>query len=601
MRKLILLDDVFPTGEQSMQPVLLWGPGRQDLSRVTKTASEALDYIKQVTPEPGKTHLLLLALGAEEAYGPNRNGDGFPEFPVRAKGSKGGYWVAPGEELTKHYQSFERAHAFKHHVNKDQAKASGRVKKAFWNGRMRRVELLVMLDNDKDPEWIQRVNDGDYPACSMGCKIVADFCSICGNRAPTRAQYCDHAKFQMNEVLPDGRKVYVHNPSPNFFDISRVGRPADRTGYTLKKVAAAYELRSSAELGEIADAIDRKSAAIHKLSDIDKIVRGEAVASSSNLAPAEQLLIRTFRDYAAPRVQDSPDLPMDELLKHAAATVLSTVSAMGILLKDAEFLELMGSTLAGRRLRLPAATLSKAAALMPHVYELFEASPALCDEVLATGALDEQPERVSPALQASLEPFRVKRAYAGEMLYRRLVPEGADLRPYGAPTTDLLTWTDPRTGQTHQTTRGAAIDAQDATTRAHMGKVLGGSALLLGGYKLLSGFPGLRPWRVPLATGASALAYRALKGRPGRMLKSDEGFEAPAFTEFASKTASENLTGLVLQLLESRCSGSDQAIDVTAAAAPLHAVKADGVVDDVRGLALDLDVVALTLGKLIEA
>jgi hypothetical protein len=598
MRKILLLDDVFPTGEQSVQPVLRCGPGRQDLSRITKTASEALDYIKNVTPEPGKTHLLVLALGAEEAYGPNRNGDGFPEFPVPAKGSQGGYWVAPGEELTKHYQSFERGHAFKHHVNKDPAKASGVVKKAFWNGRMRRVELLIVLDNEKDPEWVQRVNDGDAVPVSMGCKIRADFCSICGNKAPTRAQYCDHAKFQMNEILPDGRKVYVHNPSPNFFDISRVIRPADRTGYTLKKVAAAYELRSSAELGEVVDGIDRKSAAIRKLSDIDKIVRGEAVASSSNLAPAEQLLIKNFRDYAAPRVQASPDLPMDELLKHSTVTTLSTLTQVGILLKDAEFLELMGSTLAGRRLHLPPSVLSKAAALMPHVYELFEASPALCEDVLATGVLDARPEKVSAALEAWLEPFRVKRAYAGEMLYRRLVPEGADLRPDGAPTTDLLSWTDPRTGQTHQTTRGAAIDAQDATTRAHLRKVLGGSALMLGGYKLLSAFPSMRPFKVPLALGAGALGYGQLKKRPGQLMQSDEGFDAPTMTEFAAKAANENLPGIVIHLLEGhgRCGATPSSAK---AAAALSAVKTGGVIDDVRGLELDLDVVATALGELI--
>ena len=602
MRKLLFLEDVFPTGEQTVQPVLLWGPGRQDLSRITKTASEALDYIKHVAPEPGKTHLLVLALGAEEAYGPNRNGDGFPEFPVPAKGGSGGYWVAPGEELTRHYQSFEKnpAHAFKHHVNKDPDKASGVVKKAFWNGRMHRVELLIVLDNEKDPEWVDRVNDGEFPPVSMGTRIRFDLCSICGNRAATRAQYCDHAKLQMNQILPDGRKVYVHNPSPNFFDISRVIRPAARTGYTLKKVAEAYELRSSAELGEVADDMDRKSAAIRKLSDIDKIVRGEAVASSSNLAPADRTLIKNFRDYAAPRLRTSPDLPMDELHKHSAATVFSTLSSMGILLKDAEFLELMSSKLAGHRVSVSPRVLSKVAAALPHVYGLFEASPALCDDVLSTGVMDAHPEHVSPALEASLKAFRVKRAYVGEMLYRRLVPEGVDIRPDAAPTTDLLTWTDPRSGRTHQTTRGAAIDAQDATTRAHVQKVLGGSALMLGGYKLLSAFPALRPLKLPLAVGTGVLGHNWLKKRPGQTVGTNEGFDVPAMTEFAPKSASENLAGLVIHLLESRPAA---ALTLPASSSmssiPMASLKTAGVVDDARGLTFDFEHVASALGQFV--
>ena len=170
MKKIIELDDHFPTGETTAQIILPWNGGRStDTSRVSKYASEALDYIKHVAPEPGKTALLLLALGAEETYGPNRNGDGFPEHPVPARGkiaSMGRRWfVPPGEELTEHYASFETnpAHAFKHHANRDPSKASGVVKKAFWNPRMHRVELLTLVDNDKDPEWIKRASDGGFP------------------------------------------------------------------------------------------------------------------------------------------------------------------------------------------------------------------------------------------------------------------------------------------------------------------------------------------------------------------------------------------------------------------------------------------------------
>lgn len=606
MRKILLLDDFFPTGEQTVQPVLLWGPGRdrQDLSHITKTASEALDYIKNVMPEPGKTHLLLLALGSEEAYGPNRNGDGFPERPVPARhktaNSDRQWYVEPGEELTKHYQSFETnpAHAFQHHQNRDPAKASGHVKKAFWNGKMHRVELLVVLDNDKDPEWVQRVNDGDFPPVSMGCRIKKDVCSRCGNEAPTRAQYCDHVKFHMNEVNPDGTKNYVHNPSPNFFDISRVFRPADKTGYTLKKVAMAYEIQSSAELGDMADALDRKNAAIHKISDIEKVIRGEPVASSSNLSPKEQVLIKNFRDYVTPRLADSPSLPMDELCKHSAATVFSTLTSLGMIMKDAEFIEFMATKMAGRRLALPIHVIQKTAALVPDVFSLFEESPALCDEVLSTGVLDEHIEKVSQELTETLRPFQEKRAAIGEMLYRRLLPEGTGLRPDAPPTTDLLSYTDPQTGETYQTTRGAGIKMHDATTLSHIKKILGGGALLLGGYKLLSAFPSLRPYKLPLALGTAYAGYKTL-GRQGHDVMTNEGVPIPYSTEFAppTKLGTDSVTPLIVSLVEAY-KERNPVYTTKHSASVFAAMKKSATVDGIRGLELDLECVAEVLGDL---
>lgn len=71
--------------------------------------------------------------------------------------------------------------------------------------------------------------------------ILVHNCSICGNKAKQTEDYCDDLKFNMNKILPDGRKVRAFNPNPIFFDISEVTRGADSTAFTLKKVAACYE------------------------------------------------------------------------------------------------------------------------------------------------------------------------------------------------------------------------------------------------------------------------------------------------------------------------------------------------------------------------
>lgn len=602
MRKIIQLDEHFPTGETTMQPVLLWGPGqsRHDVGRITKHASEALDYIKSVSPEPGKTHMLVLALGSEEAYGPNRNGDGFPERPVPAKTKHAAHdgrkwWVAPGEELTKHYQSFETnpAHAFLHHQNKDPKKASGYVKKAFWNPKMHRVELLIVVDNQKDPEWVQRVNDGDFPAVSMGCRIKYDVCSRCGNVAPTRAQYCDHVRNEMNQVNADGTKNYVHNPSPNFFDISRVFRPADRTGYTLKKVAYAYELRSSAEMGEAADAVADKAAAIRKVSDIEKIIKGTPVASSS-LSSDEQKLIRQFKDYAGTRLASTPEIPLSAFAGHPLAEALATLASMNVSMTGPEFVRLVVSHLTGTP--LPEHLVHKTAAMLPTVLAIYERSPALLDAVYDTGILDLHQEKVSASLRERLKPWAEKKANMGSLLYRRLVPEGIGIRPDEAPMTDVLHYQDPTTGRTVQTTRGAAVDASESMARSDVKKMLGGGALLLGGYKLMGAFPSLRPWRLP----ATALAgYAMMRGGTPSRFHTQEGFDVPGITEFGprEKMSMDNLSRAVVTLLED----GEKIASSTVNQDLVDALERVAHVDAARGITLDLDDVAMALGGVIVA
>ncbi len=590
MRKIIEFDDTFPTGERTLQLVLPLRGGRFDVGKVTKHASDALDYIKNVSPEPGKTHLLLLAMGAEETYGPNRNGDGFSEYPVPARGKEATargerWWVAPGQELTQTYRTFESnpARAFRHHQNKDPDKASGYVKRAFWNPRMHRVELLTVIDNEKDAEWVERVEQGEFPAVSMGCRIKYDVCSRCGNKAPSRAEYCKHA-LAMNQINPDGTKNFVYNPDSDFFDISRVFRPADRIGYTLKKVAEAASIRLAADLGNKADAATYKMAAARKLSEMSKAIRGEPIASST-LSRGERDLAIRFRDFAGHRLSQSPELS-SRVVQAAALSpgiglrgVVTTANHAGMVLKDAEFADAAVSQLTGRPTRVSPSTVIRLAAAADAALELFAESPTLLDQILDECKLGEA-SIVHAPLAAEIDGIRDKRAYVGDMLYRRLVPEGAGLRPDAGATTDLV-----HPGNGAVSTRGAALDAQDAVTRAHMRKVLGGTALMLGGYKMLTAYPGLRGLRAPLAVGAGALGHVALSPRPGRIMDSAEGVPVPDITETAPKMAA------IVSMVECR-SPVTRAIDLSRA-------KVGSVVDPIVGLVLDIERVVDLLGEAV--
>lgn len=75
---------------------------------------------------------------------------------------------------------------------------------------------------------------------SHNCSVSHDICSSCGNKAPTRKQYCDESmckhgglKNNIGKVFEDGHILHADNPDPTFFDISHVIRPADRIAYVL--------------------------------------------------------------------------------------------------------------------------------------------------------------------------------------------------------------------------------------------------------------------------------------------------------------------------------------------------------------------------------
>lgn len=70
-------------------------------------------------------------------------------------------------------------------------------------------------------------------------------CSICGamRKQAGDSSECEHVANHLGEQWDDGRKVGVYNDHPRFFDISFVGRPADRIAWNLK-VASALELDS---------------------------------------------------------------------------------------------------------------------------------------------------------------------------------------------------------------------------------------------------------------------------------------------------------------------------------------------------------------------
>jgi len=209
---------------------------------------------------PDETPIHLLAIGATEDYGANRNGDGFRRLICE-----------------RYHPTFvKHAHFFRDHKNKDPRKCYGHVKLSAWHDPMKRIELIVALNGSEaaakrnggifaDKE-MQKLASGKEIPVSMACRVSHDVCSYCGNKAPKRDDYCKSAEDggmckagglcnnigSLVEIDGGIHHLHADNPDPDFFDISHVFRPADRIAYVsgMMKAAGATTV-SGAELAEV--------------------------------------------------------------------------------------------------------------------------------------------------------------------------------------------------------------------------------------------------------------------------------------------------------------------------------------------------------------
>lgn len=267
--------------------------------------NEIQQFIGGLQPDPRYLYLHVIAMGAGEYYGCNKNGDYFPE-----------------RSLKMYHHTFEQnAKVFKEHANKPGDPDYGFVPKSWYNPEMHRVELILAVDKEKDPETVIRIERGELPEVSMGCKVPHDVCSICGNKAVKKADYCDHIANNNKRVYPDGRQAYMLNLQPTFFDISFVRRRADKIAFTLRKVAGAYVT----SLDHIYDIED-------KTASIEKDIPAEAVVKLLNKGFEKEL----------PRLEaQEKDLPvalLDRIAsRHNLKDILFSFLANMVPLKPAEF------------------------------------------------------------------------------------------------------------------------------------------------------------------------------------------------------------------------------------------------------------------------
>lgn len=222
---------------------------------LVKTASfvlpEGVDY------DPDYTYMIVRAVSAGEYWGANKNLDYFPE-----------------KELINNYKTFLSAHTFKNHENKNVENAIGDVLKAYWNDKMKCVELTIRIDKRIAPTIARGFEKGFMTDVSMGCRIEHSVCSICGNKAKNRFEFCDHIKTMKGKIFNDGRKVYEINIGPKFHDISAVLNGAERCA----KMLSLYVHNS-----KVAVKLDKKANSKVQDSGMEKVASFETSFSNEEI------------------------------------------------------------------------------------------------------------------------------------------------------------------------------------------------------------------------------------------------------------------------------------------------------------------------------
>ena len=312
---------------------------RSFIKRASGSENVFLPYLDRVKFAQDEVPVHLIALGALEAYGPNRNGDGFRE-----------------KALQQYHPTFTKfAKFYRNHKNKDPNHSYGVVKLSAYNPTMRRVELLVGLNatekaaerNDgfvADQE-IEKLARGDDIPVSMACRVPYDECSFCGNRARTREEYCKAASCKAGgcaenltklvKVGGDVHHLFVHNDHPLFFDISAVFRPADRIAWASK--ADWLDKRAAdrwvTEQRAILPAVSSLTPSQRQAHPFWRLATGLAVVEKQ--ADWSRLLEQAFSSQVRPLVDWSLWRCTDSPVKIASA--LSTLAQRQIILPLADF------------------------------------------------------------------------------------------------------------------------------------------------------------------------------------------------------------------------------------------------------------------------
>jgi hypothetical protein len=203
-----------------------------------KFASEYM-WNADIRPVPGHSFIHLVSVASGEYYGPNNNADWFNKTAGEFTCSNGKTLQLDGG-LDKYHDTFLKYGAvyYEHNNSRKNGPKHGEIHMASMNPAMHRGELIIKVANDKWADDLEKMANGDPVLFSMGTGVPYDTCSICGNQARTRNEYCGDLRYNKLGMDKNGHQAYAINDKPHFHDISKVKTPAEIIAFGLRKIAS---------------------------------------------------------------------------------------------------------------------------------------------------------------------------------------------------------------------------------------------------------------------------------------------------------------------------------------------------------------------------
>jgi hypothetical protein len=271
------------------------------------------DIVKEMQARQG-AKLLWVRARAIDADVVNANGDLFSKEEllkeVELKGQK-----IPA------YKSFEGVPIYTNHKNDDIEQAKGMVVYAEWDEKEDCVYCTFFVDEEAYPDIARNIRTGVIHDVSMGASVEWGVCSICGNKAYTERDYCEHLKKYKGKIYPEtGKRAYEKNYGVKFIELSCVGD-------------GAFESCEIQEIYDVDDVLSEATNLEKKANEINSniVLALQEIPSSSVERTAYESCLRQANqttNVAIRLAQQAGTLVGGQLLAGQGANQNSTVAAV---------------------------------------------------------------------------------------------------------------------------------------------------------------------------------------------------------------------------------------------------------------------------------
>lgn len=208
-----------------------------------------------------------------------------------------------------------------------------------------REKLTLFVDTEVFNLEIED-DDSSYLIYGLGvhnCKVPFDRCSICNHRSRTRAEYCEHLLYHMNQLWPspqdsDGRRSFAWNDDPCYFDQSFVHVRADQQSGIMSKVAAYREAKSGVFIPSYMDPEVYVKESSEVVASIKKTGPGDMTATPETASPAPlPQAAAVLAEHGRRMAEEDSPVPMEDLEGAEPDQLVTTMTMMGMKVHPVEY------------------------------------------------------------------------------------------------------------------------------------------------------------------------------------------------------------------------------------------------------------------------